>query len=84
MCVDISNDDVDRIIDQESVSFSALIKVGVIEKLKIFLHYSWKLVFYSYGQELRKCNTTVLKNCTNIHASLVSDNVGDHEPSAKR
>ena len=37
MCVDISNDDVDRIIDQESVSFSALIKVGVIEKAEDFL-----------------------------------------------
>ena len=36
------------------------------------------------AKNLVECSTTVLKDCTNSHVSLMSDNVDDHEPLAKR
>jgi len=66
-----------RIIDQESVSFSTLIKIGVIEKAVVAKLDSCA-GFYDNSE---KCNT---KDCTNNCASLVSDNVDYHEPSVKR
>ena len=77
-----------RIIDQESVSFSTLIKIDAIEKAVDFLvpklDSSANLCSMTMAENSEKCNTTVLKDCTNICVSLVSDSIGDHEPSAKR
>jgi len=77
-----------RIIDQESISFSTLIKVGVIEKAEDFLapklDSSANSGSMTKAKNSEKCNTIVLKDCTNSCTSLVSDNVDDHEPSVKR
>ena len=36
------------------------------------------------AKNLEECNNAVLKDCINSHASLMSDNVDDHEPLVKR
>ena len=36
------------------------------------------------AKNLEESSTTVLKDSTNSHASLVSDNIDGHEPLAKR
>ena len=36
------------------------------------------------AKNLKECSTTVLKDCINSYASLMSDNVDDREPLAKR
>ena len=83
-----------KLIDQESMSFSTLIKVSVIEKTEDLNYRVPKLDFSAdsssvtsvenSAKNLEECSTTVLKDCTNSHASLMSDNVDDHEPLAKR
>ena len=82
---------VKKLIDQESISFSTLIKVGVIKKTEDLNFLGPKLdssanscSVVNNAKNLEKCSTTVLKDCTNSRASLVSDNVDDHEPLAKR
>lgn len=73
---------------QESISFSTLIKVGVIEKTEDLNFLLPKLdnscSVENNAKNLEECSATVLKDCTNSRASLVSDNVDDHEPLAKR
>ena len=76
------------------MSFSTLIKVGVIEKTEDLNYLVPKLdssanscsttSVENNAKNLEECSTTVLKDCTNSHASLMSDNVDDHEPLAKR
>ena len=79
-----------KLIDQESMSFSTLIKVGVIEKAEDLNYIVPKLdssanscsvtSMENNAKNLEECSTTVLKDYTNSHASLMSDNVDDHEP----
>ena len=76
------------------MSFSTLIKIGVIEKTEDLNYLVPKLdssanscsvtSVENNAKNLEECSTTVLKDCTNSHASLMSDNVDDHEPLAKR
>jgi len=73
------------ITDQEPVSFSTLIKVGVIEKAEDFLVPKLDSSANSCSMTMAEnSDTTVLKDYNNSLVSLVSDNVGDHELSAKR
>ena len=76
------------------MSFSTLIKIGVIEKTEDLNYLVPKLdssanscsvtSVENNAKNVEECTTTVLKDCTNSHASLMSDNVDNHEALAKR
>ena len=81
---------VKNLIDQESTSFPTLIKVGAIEKTEDLncsvpkLPSSNSCSVENNAKILEDCSTIVLKDFTNSCASLVSDNIDDHEPLTKK
>ena len=81
---------VKNLIDQESTSFPTLIKVGAIEKTEDLnfsvpkLPSSNSCSVENNAKILEDCSTIVLKDSTNSCASLVSDNIDDHEPFTKK